>query len=106
MADASAKHSLELSMNSTVVADEAAISTDLDGEVVILDTSKGVYYGMDAVGAYIWTLLQQPVTVGQVRDAVLQEYEVDVTTCERDLMTLLQNLSSNSLVKIEGAIQS
>lgn len=105
MADASAKQLVKLSLDSTVVADEAAISTDLDGEVVILDTNKGIYYGLDAVGTYIWNLLQQPATLREVRNAVLQAYDVDVSICERDLMTLIQKLSSNSLVNVDGPAQ-
>lgn len=100
MANESAEHPLSLSMESTVVAAEAAISTDLDGEVVILETNKGIYYGLDAVGACIWNQLHQRTTLANIRDAVLQEYDVDLATCERDLITLIQSLSSNSLVII------
>ena len=101
MVEAPAKQLLSLSLASIVAANESAISTDLDGEVVILDTSKGVYYGLDAVGATIWSQIQQSATLETVRDAVLQEYDVDPATCERDLMALIQNLSSSGLVRIE-----
>ena len=103
MADASAQYSPQLSLDTIVVAETEAISTDLDGEIVILDTSKGIYYGLDAVGASIWNLIQQPVTLREVRDAVLQEYDVEAAICERDLMTLIGSLSSNSLVRINAS---
>ncbi len=103
MADASVSFSPQLSLDTTVVAETAAISTDLDGEVVILDTNKGVYYGLDAVGASIWGLIQQPNTLREVRDAILQEYDVDTAVCERDLMALVANLASNSLVSITAS---
>lgn len=89
-------------MGTVVRADEAAISTDLEGETVILDTNKGVYYGLDAVGTFIWGLIQRPVPLSEVRDAVLGEYDVDAATCERDLVALVRKLSAGALVRIEG----
>ncbi len=49
---------------------------------------SGVYYGLNAVGASIWNLLQQPRTVSEIRDAILGEYEAEPQQCERDLLTL------------------
>lgn len=90
----------DLSLSSTVVANKAAISTDLDGEIVILDASKGVYFGLDEVGAFIWNMLLQPVTLGEIRDAILREYAVDESTCERDLISLIAQLAGNCLIVI------
>lgn len=92
----------DLSLTSIVVVDTAAIATDLDGEVIILDTAKGIYYGLDAVGASIWNLIQQPKTLAEVRSAITEEYEVDPDTCERDLIRLIQSLSSNGLVNVSN----
>ena len=106
MTNASSQPAPTLSLDSKVAANPAAISTDLDGEVVILDTNKGVYYGLDAVGAAIWNRIQQPARLEDVRDAVLGEYAVETDACERDLFALIQNLYSNSLVSVDGVAQS
>ncbi len=96
--------SLTLSMTSVVAAKEAVISTDLGGEVVILNMAKGIYFGLDAVGALIWSYLQKPTRLSEVRDAILQEYEVDAAVCEADLFNLIQNLHSQALVEVDEAI--
>jgi hypothetical protein len=50
-----------VSRTSTARATRDQVSSDLKGEVAILDLKAGVYYGLDAVGARVWELLQGPV---------------------------------------------
>ena len=77
-------------------------SSDLGGEVAILDLKAGVYYGLDAVGARIWSLIQEPRTVNEIRDILLEEYEVEPEHCERDLLALLRRLADEGLVEVRN----
>lgn len=89
-----------MTTTTTVMASKDQVSCDLAGEAAILNLKNSVYYGLDAVGAWIWTLVQAPITVGAVRDAVLQEYDVEREQCERDVLDLLQKLAAEGLVAI------
>lgn len=90
-----------VSLSSTVVTAGDLISSDLVGEVVILSLKSGKYYGLDPVGARIWGLIQEPRVVGDVRDIVMEEYEVDLDRCERDLLALLQRLAAEELIEVK-----
>ena len=89
-----------LSGNSTVVAVKQQVSSDLDDEAVILHLKAGVYYGLDSVGARIWALIQEPKTVDQIKNAILEEYDVEPDQCERDVLALLQELAAEDLIEI------
>jgi hypothetical protein len=89
--------------HSIVVAAAGQVSCDLAGEAVILDIQPGIYYGLNAVGARIWKLIQEPRAVCQVRDALLEEYEVEPDRCERDLLALLRELATKGLIKVKDA---
>jgi hypothetical protein len=91
-----------VSGGSTVVAAKDQVSSDLGGEVAILDLKAGVYYGLDAVGARIWSLIQEPRTVNEIRDILLEEYEVEPERCERDLLALLQRLADEGIIEVEA----
>ena len=78
------------------------VSSDLGGEVAILDLKAGVYYGLDAVGARIWSLIQEPITVNEIRDILLEEYEVEPERCEHDLLALLRRLADEGLVEVRS----
>jgi len=88
------------SMGSTVVAAQNQVYREIGGEVAILDLRGGTYYGLDAVGARVWELVQKPREIGEVRDALLAEYEVDAERCERDLLDLIRALEGEGLVEV------
>lgn len=90
-----------LSGSSIVVAIQEQVSSDLAGESVILHLKSGVYYGLNDIGAQIWNLIQQPKTVRELRDSILQEYEVEPAQCESDLLALLQDLAAAELIEVK-----
>jgi len=90
----------EISEDSTVVASRDQVSSDLGGEAAILDLKAGTYYGLDDVGHRIWGLIQQPRSVGEIRDVLVDEYEVEPDRCEQDVITLLQRLADEGLVDV------
>jgi hypothetical protein len=94
------RHKLSLDSIVTAIKDQA--SCELVDEAVILDFRSGVYYGLDAVGARIWTLMQEPITVKAIRDAVVAEYDVGSDRCENDLFHLIEQLEARGLVEIRN----
>jgi hypothetical protein len=86
-----------------VVASRDQVSAQLDGEAVILSLADGVYYGLNPVGASVWTLLEQPRTLAELRDAVVAQYDVDAPTAEADLRALLAEMAGRGLVRLHPA---
>ena len=89
-----------VSLGSSVVAAGDQVSSDLGEEVAILNLGAGVYYGLDAVGARVWGLIGTPRTVREVRDILLEEYEVGPERCERELLSLIRELAEEDLVEV------
>ena len=90
---------------SCVVLSDEQVSTSLGEETVILGMGDGVYYGLDAVGARVWTLLATPQRVSELVSAVTQEFDVGAAECERDVLALLDELAERRLVRevtVEG----
>ena len=78
------------------------MSTQLDGETVLMHVSKGEYFGLDEVGTFVWELLSQPVSVGQLCKAVESEFDVAPDLCESDILSLIERLEDEDLVEIVG----
>jgi Coenzyme PQQ synthesis protein D (PqqD) len=91
---------MKLTPDSVVVVSKDQMASDIAGETVILGLSAGRYYGLDAVGARIWQLIQTPKAVADVRQTIVQEYEVDPGRCEADLLQLLEKMLAAGLVEI------
>ena len=88
--------------NSLVVAARDQVSCDLAGEVAILDMKSGIYYGLNALGARIWNLVQEPKIVSELCEIILEEYDVEADRCEHDILALLQELTAKGLVEIRN----
>jgi Coenzyme PQQ synthesis protein D (PqqD) len=89
-----------LSPNSKVVASRDQVSCHLGAEAAILHVGSGVYYGLNPVGARVWSLLQQPVVVQRLRETLLAEYNVEPDRLERDLTDLLDRLAAEGLIAV------
>ncbi|MGH9708980.1 MAG: PqqD family protein [Candidatus Acidiferrales bacterium] len=83
-----------------IVATKQQVSCELGEEAAILNMKNSVYYGLDPVGARIWRLLQQPRSVGEIRDVIVEEYDVTPERAESDLRALLEKLLGEGLVEL------
>lgn len=91
-----------ISLDSVVAVVPDQVSSDLGDEVVILDLESGQYHGVTDVGVRMWQLVQDPIRVRDIRDRILEEYDVDASRCERDVIEFLGQLLERGLVEIRG----
>lgn len=90
----------EITLTSTVTQSEDQVSTELDGETVLMSIEQGNYYGMDKILSRIWALIEKPITVSALCDRLIDEYEVERETCETDVLNVLKDLAKGNLLKI------
>ncbi|HDR7993022.1 TPA: PqqD family protein [Bacillus cereus] len=77
---------------------ENVISTEVDGNTVLLDTKKSLYFSLDSLGKEIWTYLIEGKDIEQIRNQIYQSYEVDFDTVSKDVQNFCQTLDSNGLI--------
>jgi hypothetical protein len=94
---------LELTSDCTVVANEDTLSSAVGDETVILHFSAGTYFGLDEVGTRVWKLIEQPRTVRDLLDRLLEEYDVEPDRCRVAVSRLLEELTESGLVTVHAA---
>ncbi len=67
-------------------------------ETVILHLGNETYYGLDAVGTRIWALAGERLTLAEIRDRVVAEYEADPAQVEADLLRFVEDLLSHGML--------
>lgn len=82
-----------------IIRSQALVSSELEGEIILLNIESGLYYSLDGVGAYIWQLLQSPRTVAEIEQAILSRYNVEPDRCRRDMLALFQELEGEGLIE-------
>jgi hypothetical protein len=95
---------MPIASTSIIASVKHQVSCDLAGEVVILNLANGVYYGLNAVGARIWSWLEKPRSVEEILRALLEEYDIDPAVCETQLLALLNDLAANGLVDVRSEL--
>jgi hypothetical protein len=88
------------SEDAIVVVSNRQVACDVGGEAVVLQMDQGVYYGLNAVGARVWQLIQTPVSVSAVIDQIEREFDVERARCAVDVCELVADLARAQLVSI------
>jgi hypothetical protein len=89
---------MKLSKTTVISAAKDQISCDLAGEAAILNFKSGSYYGLNAIGARVWDLVQKPISVAAIIRSVTDEYAVEADVFERDLAVLLKKMEAEGLI--------
>jgi hypothetical protein len=77
---------------------QAAISTEVDGELVALDVTKGVCYGLNRIGTRIWQLTETPRSAREVAEILVSEFDVAPDVCTDQTMDLFIDLLTAGLL--------
>jgi hypothetical protein len=82
-----------------VAACDTVLASPLGGEVVLLEPEEGVYYSLNEVGARIWDIIRDPVSVDMICGLIAREYDVDLEECRADVHRLLTELLDHGLAE-------
>ena len=79
------------------IKDPNIVNRKIAGEMVLVPIRHNVgdlacIYNLNEVGSRIWELIDGRVTVGQIRDKIVEEYEVTPEEAEADINEFLSQL--------------
>jgi coenzyme PQQ synthesis protein D (PqqD) len=74
------------------------VFAELDTEAILLNTTTGIYFGLDDVATRVWALLDQDLTDEQIHAQILDEYAVDADELRADLRRILGQLEAHGLI--------
>lgn len=93
------KKSLELA--SVIFRNKEIDDTDIDGEKVMMNLNKGEYFMLNTVAADIWDSINEPKTINEVVNELLEKYDIDYKTCEDEVMSFINELNDADLIKVQ-----
>jgi hypothetical protein len=90
----------KLSLEAVVARRAEPLTAPVDGDLVMLDTRRSVYFGLDPVGHRIWALLEQPRSVDALCTELQARFDVAEETCRADVLAFVEQLVEAELVEI------
>ena len=94
------KSSDVIDLDTMVVQTRDLISSELDGDTVLMSLTQAAYYGLDSTGQHIWKLIAQPCRVGDLCEQLVADYAVERTACEQDVCAFLTELNKEGLIRV------
>ncbi|GFN29848.1 lasso peptide biosynthesis PqqD family chaperone [Paenibacillus xylaniclasticus] len=91
---------MKISANETVVQAEGNLASSMNGETVMMRIESGKYYNLGEIGGRIWSLIETPKTVRSLVEELTQEYEVEVSECEEQVISFLESLAKEQLIVV------
>lgn len=88
-----------ISMNTLVARHNDVFFAEIDAEVVMMSPDHGSYCGINEIGGRVWQLIETPVAVSDLCDALMEEFEVEREVCEREVIAFLDELVREGLAR-------
>ena len=92
-----------MNLRDIVSIPKSVMARRVGDEVIVLDLTGGEYFGLPEVGARIWELLLDGKSLVEVAGVIVIEYDVDRATVERDVVSLVADLSDRGLLVVVPA---
>jgi coenzyme PQQ synthesis protein D (PqqD) len=80
------------------------ISENIDGEVVLVNLGKGLYYSTDQVGADLWGLLEAGHNVRTIGNAISARYDGEPEKITAAVVAFLAELLQEELIVTEPSV--
>lgn len=92
--------SVALTEQTVICWEGTPLSSEVDGEIVVMSVENGRYFGLNQPGSDIWKCLEKPISIAQLCQAMGQLYQGDGDQIKADVMTLIGRLLDEELVKV------
>lgn len=80
--------------------------TDLSGEKVMIDFSTGKYFLLKGAANEIWDMFSnsdsKEFSVLEIKNELMEIYEVDEETCLNSIMKFLNQMSENGFIEVKN----
>ncbi len=91
-----------IQLTSIVTVNADLLSTEIDGEMVMMDMDSGRYFNLDGIGSEIWKGLAEPREVAALCRSLGERYDAPAEVIERDVLGLLGQMLDKKLIRVQG----
>lgn len=89
-----------MTLDSKIIIPDSLFLQQVDDETILLDTNTQEYFALNELGTLIWDVLSFRQDLNAVKDAVLEKYDVDESTAQKDILAFMEMLLEKGLVSV------
>jgi hypothetical protein len=96
---------MELTENTVIKRNTKLLTSGLDNELVMMSLDKGEYYGLNTIAARIWNLIENPSSLHDVVNHLVEEYDVTREQCFADILPFLKEMLEKQIIEVENELE-
>lgn len=90
-----------IGQQSRLVRNSDVLHADLSKDsVALMSVANSAIYGLDGPAGKIWELLATERSLDELFDVLVQLYDVERSTCAKDVTAFLEKLEANNLISV------
>lgn len=82
---------------------EGWLAARVGGEILMMNADKGLYLGLNTVGAHIWDLIETPRATRDICAQLVREYVVAADTCDSEVTAFIGALAQHGAIELDAA---
>ena len=90
----------EITPDTIIQRESGLLFNEIDGEVVMLSIENSEYYGMNEIGSQIWLMIEKPISLHDLLNNLISEFEISYIKCKEDTLEFLDLLIIKKLISI------
>lgn len=90
----------KISLSDLIVQTDGIVGSDMGEEKVLMSIDNGKYYNLGDIGGVIWDKLKTPLTVQELINFLIEQYEIEKVECEKQVISFLEMLNKENLIRV------
>lgn len=88
----------KITTNTTIQRNNEILTSDLDGEKVMMSIKFSEYYGLGKTGSFIWDNIEKPIKICDLIDLITDKFNVEKEKCYNDISPFINDLVEKELI--------
>lgn len=89
-----------LTHNTMLSRSKDILANEVGNDTVMMSIDKGKYYGTNKTGSYIWKVLEQPMTFGDLCSQLAADFNITEDKCAAEVVPFIEQLSNESIIEV------
>jgi len=91
---------IEITLDTIIQRKIDILTSNLDGEKVMMSIEKGEYYGLGKTGTFIWDNIENPIKIKVLIELITKNYNIDKNKCFDDIAPFIMDLIEKELIVV------
>lgn len=91
----------EITDSSIIQRKNNLLLSEIQNEVLALNTDTSEYVSFNSVGSRIWSHIEYPISFSDLLNRIVQEFDVNSEQARSDAMIFLQKLYDKKLITVK-----